>query len=152
MLAWPFFGIIILYYRPLGRNVVGTQSQRKYYRSQLFKHILSKWVLGYFLFQCYFSIFAYLSGTKLGDFDPSGHLTCGLLACDLWISMLHFAQDTQEHFFEQHDPFLRRFTYAIFGIIIYHLYGLFFTVCVYHDSLETMIGLVFGVLLHFVVF
>lgn len=151
MLAWPIFGIIILYFRPLGKNVVDVKANKKLYRSQLYKHILSKWFLGYFLFQCYFTIFAALSGTKLGDFDPSGHLTCGLLAGDLWISMLHFAKDT-ENFFNESDPFLSRFTYSTFIIIIYHLYGLFFTVCVYHDSLETLVGLFFGLILHLVVF
>lgn len=100
MLVWPFIGIIILYFRPLGKNVVDTKGTKKFYRTQLYKYIVSKWFLGYFLFQFYFSIFAALSGTKLGDFDPSGHLTCGLLAGDLWISMLHFAKDTH-NFFEE---------------------------------------------------
>jgi len=65
--------------------------------------------------------------------------------------MLHFAKDTQ-NFFNDTDPFLSRFTYSTFVIIIYHLYGLFFTVCVFHDSLETLVGLFFGLILHLVVF
>jgi hypothetical protein len=152
MLLWPLIGILVLYRKQLGRNVVVTSENTKWYKASIEKELLCKWILGYFLFQCYFSLFAYLSGTKLGDFDPSGHLTCSLLACNLWLSILHFGFSAQDSFYEPNDHFLRNLTYAIFIIVLYHLYVIFYTVSVYHDTLENLVGLFFGMILEFVVF
>ena len=42
---------------------------------------------------------------------------------------------------------IKRATYVVLGFIGYHAFGVFYTVFVYHDFFETLIGFSFGVLI-----
>ena len=44
------------------------------------KDVLLRWGISYVLFMIYYYYWATFSGTKEEDFDPSGHITCALIA------------------------------------------------------------------------
>jgi len=104
------------------------------------------------MFQAYFHLFAYLSGTKPGSFDPSGHLTCGLLASGLWLQIYLFILESCSDFYSPRSPLLQKSTYLTLGAVFYHAYGVFYTVLVFHDLFETVIGMGFGLMIYFIVF
>lgn len=87
MLLWPLFGILALLMQKWDRQIIPLAAVQTAFRKQVARRLISKWALSYALFTLYFYMFAKLSGTKQGDFDPSGHLTCGLLASALWLSI-----------------------------------------------------------------
>ena len=98
----------------------------------------------------YFHEFAYFSGTKPGHFDPSGHLTCGLLACANWISILTFVASSSPQYFT--TKVARIVSLLIYVALVYHLYGIFFTVVVYHDAFESLAGYLYAILIYGLVF
>ena len=102
------------------------------------------------MFQFYFYIFSKLSGTKLGQFDPSGHLTCGIIACANWVEIAMFTAEATPVYYDRET--LRNASYAIFGIICYHVYGTFYTIFVYHDFCETLVGFGFGIFIYLIVY
>ena len=103
------------------------------------------------MFFVYFNIFAVLSGTKKGQFDPSGHLTCGILVSGLWLHMFFYILDSCAEIYHYESPLIKRATYVVLGFIGYHAFGVFYTVFVYHDFFETLIGYSFGIVIFSVV-
>ena len=73
MLFWPLtFAIGVLAYLYL-QNLTKVAKD-------FFKDVLVRWLTSYCLFMIYYYYWSYASGTQESDFDPSGHVTCSLVA------------------------------------------------------------------------
>lgn len=44
----------------------------------------------------------------------------------------------------------RKMTYVAAGVVLYHTYGFLFTVVVYHELLESIVGLFFALIIYMV--
>ena len=99
----------------------------------------TRWLLQYGLFMVFYMSFNVISGSKETDFDPSGHLTCSLLAQAGHASYyLLFTKQSE-------DDSLKRVLLYIFAFFQLHAcYSLFFTALIYHTVVETCIGWLFG--------
>ena len=82
MLFWSLMWIVIFWPSQFG----GKPGQCKAY----VREVMVRWLLGYGFFLVFYYSFAILSGTKEEDFDPSGHIACGLLAQTNHFSIYEF--------------------------------------------------------------
>ena len=81
-------------------------------------------------------------------FDPSGHLICALTAYANWLQFLVFVSGN-----ELISRAYQRVLWIVVNLLfIYQLYSLFFTLMIYHDSLETLHALVYGLIIMVSVF
>ena len=99
-------------------------------------------LLSLILFQAYFHLFAYLCGTKQGEFDASGHLTCGIIASCIWLSIKQLVNECTPSFYP--GSTLNIVSKLSSVMIVYHAYTLIFTVSIYHNVLESVIGYLFA--------
>ena len=152
MLLLPLIAqIISLSIIPWHRTLLKNKDTNVNYWNSVGKEVISKWILSYCLFKVYFEFFAYLSGTKPGDFDPSGHLTCGIIAIANWMTLLSFISNQVAN--QKLSPDSLPSIYSLMlAASVYHLYGVFFTGLIYHDIFESSVGLVFGLLIYALTF
>ena len=102
--------------------------------------VIAPLVLSHVLFLPFYALFAAFSGTKQGDFDPSGHLTCGVLVSLGWLTIL------------QHERGLESSKIVAKTMMAYHIYSLFFTVFVFHSIFESIIGYLFTIVIYLAVY
>ena len=152
MFLWPLIAMGALFFQERDSKTIQTNQPRYTYSVRFIRYLASKWILSFTLFRVFFTLFAKLSGTKLGHFDPSGHLTCGLLVSGLWLQIYLFVIYSCADFYAPNSPLVKWATYAVLGAIGYHAYGVFYTVLAYHDFFENVIGMGFGLVIYCCVF
>ena len=87
MLFWPLTQIVVFYITLLA--TAKSELDKKIVQSYT-KKVVVKWFLSYFLFLIYFYGFMFMTGSGKADFDPSGHLTCAMVAQNQYLMPLLF--------------------------------------------------------------
>lgn len=148
MLLWPLLAGISAVFIKWDRRRVQTTETKRVFHLCLLRDFFSRWMLSYILFGVFFHMFANLSGTKQGDFDPSGHLTCGLLASACWLQLLNTC--SQLNTFNRET--MQAMLYVVFAAVSYHLFVIIHSVMVYHDTFESTTAFAFGLFIYLITF
>ena len=119
-------------------------------RSALLRQVISPLCLSYFLFKAYYSVFAFFCGTKQGEFDPSGHLTCGIIASCCWLRIKIVLEEEGDKYYSW--GLKSKMSLYSSLLIAYHAYTLLFTVSIFHSVFESLVGYLFTLTIYTLVF
>ena len=126
---------------------------------------MHKWTLAFFLFTIFFWAFKLTTGSGRDAFDPSGHISAGLISVNCHYSSYRFCStkinellrvkvkttDIPDAYYK-----LNRVTgvtsIVYLAFLVHTTYSLFWTVFIFHSVVESVTGFLFGVFISLTVF
>ena len=127
--------------------------------------MVHKWTLAFILFFIFYNGFRQTTYWGRDAFDPSGHLSAGLIMLNCHYSPCSFFQskmdqlakmkfrDTENQSDHQKLNKIAGVMYMIYlAFLIHTTYSLFWTVMIFHSFIDSVVGILFGVFISLTVF